>query len=237
MPLVALLLLGQLCTLAAGLQFLRVTSFTSGTYTYTVPSGVVSISVELCGGKGATRNGHSGGYGGRILATHAVNAGTNFITVVAGSASGRVGGSPGGGNGGSKYGGGGGGISYMTVSGATFFAAGGGGGAYYWDGGCCTSNCGSAGGNGGYPSGSSGVKSYCYNDYNGASGGSQTGAGCGTQGCGSYFAGGMAATAVAVAQGTMAAAGRMAAAAAAAGRATIYRPPRLFRPARAVARS
>ncbi len=146
--------------------FAQTTSFTSaGSYTYTVPGGVTSLTVDMAGAQGGSTfsSGALGGKGGRVQATLAVSSGQILYVYVGGtgtngSGSGvRAGGTNGGGNG-FGYGGGGGGMSDIRkVSGAflaaneLLVAAGGGGGGF---------NYGNSGEIGGYGGGTTGGAGY-----------------------------------------------------------------------------
>ncbi len=200
LAILVLILLG--CSGAGNAQ----TYFTSpGTYTYTVPSGVTSITVDMSAGRGGN-NYSAGGYGGRVVCTLSVTP-TQVLYVNVGAAGGDggyysagSGGFNGGGNCTYRFGGGGGGASDIMQSPYTvndrLVVAGGGGGAGYDCGG------GDWGGNGGDLNGQSGAMCYSYynggftgyggNQYSGGSGGYYGGSGGyqGTGGDGSGYGGG-----------------------------------------------
>jgi hypothetical protein len=151
--------------------------FTSqGTATYTVPSGVTSVTVKAWGGGGggggggSTGIGGTGGGGGYATSTYTVTPG-NTLTVYVG----------GGGSGGaysSNAGGGGGGGGYSSVyanSTPIVIAAGGGGG-----GGSRAARAGGAAGAGGGTSGIAGTAGFAGNGDGGGGGTSSTGGSGGT---------------------------------------------------------
>jgi len=153
--------------------------FTSqGTSTFTVPTGVSSITVEMWGAGGgggggaASAAGAAGGGGGYVISTHSVSAGENLTVYVGGGGAG--------GNyssGGNDAGGGGGGGGYSSLyrnSTALAIAAGGGGG-----GGARNANSGGAGGAGG---GTTGVAGTSIATKNGLGGGAGTPTTFGTAG-------------------------------------------------------
>jgi hypothetical protein len=132
-----LLLMEQLPIINAPL----VTNYTTpGTYSWTAPAGVTSITLVMRGGAGGGANLASGGNGGLVSGTLAVTPGVTYTIVsagggVAGGTGLGTGGTGGGGNGGSfgssKASGGGGG-SYFS-NGATLLVAAGGGGGVGWN--------------------------------------------------------------------------------------------------------
>src|SRR5258708_173420 len=144
----------------------QTTTFTTpgGPFTYTVPSGVTAVGIDMAGAQGGTSQSSQGGKGGRVQTTLAVSAGqvlnvyvwgvgTNFQYCIM-----RAGGTNGGGNG-YGYGGGGGGGSDIRVAGTALtnrvlVSGGGGGGGYD----CGTTN-GENGGDGGGATGADGH--YC----------------------------------------------------------------------------
>ena len=174
-------------------------NYTGSVQTYTVPSGVTSLAVDMAGGKGGDYIGYgSGGYGGRVVCTLAVTPGQvlNIYVGQSGQYSFGGGGIPtggdnsgGGANGGAgsySYGGAAGGAAsdIRTLAGATFtelssriiVAAGGGGGAY---------DCGADnGGAGGGLDGGTGLDCGSYNSFNEGGPGSQT-----SGGAAGYFGG------------------------------------------------
>lgn len=165
-----------------------------GTYYWTVPTGVSSISVSLYGGVGGEGNSYGGGlgvggYGGEVTGNIAVSAGTTLTIVVGGNGgaasntTGGGGGYSGGGSGGSwdgttgpygDGGGGGGGCTNLFNGGTLLASAPGGGGG---GGGGLAGN----GGNGGYGGGTSGSSggSGAGSAYGGGGGGGTTGGGGG----------------------------------------------------------
>jgi hypothetical protein len=106
-------------------------SATGSVQTWTVPSGVTSVDVVLCGADGL-RTTAVGGIGAEVTATLAVTPGETLDVVVGGMASGTTGGFNGGGDG-AGLGGGGGGATDIRQGGSTLadrvLVAGGGGGA------------------------------------------------------------------------------------------------------------
>jgi hypothetical protein len=115
-----------------------VNATTPGTYTWTVPAGVTSITVKAYGaqGGGVAEFGQGvGGHGAEVRATVAVTPG-QVITYVVGAkptvATNMLGGSGGGGNGAEAFmgrGAGGGGATYLSVGSTPLVVAGAGGGA------------------------------------------------------------------------------------------------------------
>jgi hypothetical protein len=127
-------------------------SYTGGMQTYTVPSGVTSLTVDAAGGKGGTGSTGTGGNGGRIQTVIAVTPG-QVLNVYVGGAGGNlnnVAGYNGGAIGAGPYPtsiGGGGGASDIRIGGVALsnrvvVAGGGGGGGYNG----CTDNGGAGGG-------------------------------------------------------------------------------------------
>ncbi len=151
---------------------------TQGAGTFTVPSGVTSITVEMWGGGGGgggggnTAAGAAGGGGGYVTSTHTTTPGETLNVY--------VGGGGGGGNfhsGGNDAGGGGGGGGYSSLyrsSTALAIAAGGGGG-----GGARRAVAGGAGGAGG---GTTGLPGGSIATNNGLGGGAGTPSTFGTAG-------------------------------------------------------
>lgn len=145
-------------------------------YTFTVPSGVTSLSVVAIGGGGGNASdagrGGAGGYGGggaQVTSTLAVNPGSVLVVDV-----GRGGdspGSPGGGDGGNG--------SYVGTGGTDLISAGGGGGGGYDGGGAGSAGSagnGGSGGAGGSAAGGPGL------EYGGGGGGAYGKGGAGGKG-------------------------------------------------------
>ena len=113
-------------------------SYTGSQQTFTVPSGITSITVDMTGGSGGYYGSNTSYYGkgGRVQATLTVTAGATLYIYVGGSASGVTGGYNGGGTttstGSSWLGSGGGGASDIRSGGTALtnriIVAGGGGG-------------------------------------------------------------------------------------------------------------
>lgn len=111
----------------------------SGTgYTWAVPAGVTSITVDAYGAQGGmAESGYNGAWGGHVQATLAVTPGEALSITVAGqgqigsSGIGGTGGIGGGGHGGNGHvaGGGGGGASWLRRVGSILISVGGGGGS------------------------------------------------------------------------------------------------------------
>jgi hypothetical protein len=105
-------------------SIISVTTYTSGTNTYTVPSGASKVYVQLIGGGGGSAGYcESGGAGGYAEGVYSISAGTN-VTVTVGGGGGGVGYYAGAGSGGtSSFGsycsatGGGGANTYITHGG------------------------------------------------------------------------------------------------------------------------
>ena len=117
--------LGTSCTVTMG----------PGTYTWTVPTGVTSVRLEVDGAQGGAYGGTSGGRGGEALGSVSVSGGTILNVVVGAAADGVDAGAGGGGAPGiASYplgpgaGGGGGGSFVFDSAGAALLVAGGGGG-------------------------------------------------------------------------------------------------------------
>jgi hypothetical protein len=106
-----------------------VTYLTPGTYSWTVPSGVTSITITLNGaGGGSVSGGSSGGAGGIVTGTYTVYSGYTYTIIVGGTGTyGGTGGSSGGGYG-YNGGAGGGGYTAFAYSGTNIVIVGGGGG-------------------------------------------------------------------------------------------------------------
>ena len=125
----------QITVAVSGLQTF---SYTGSQQTFTVPSGVTSISVDMTGGSGGyyQSNTTSYGKGGRVQATLTVISGSTLFIYVGGSGSGVTGGYNGGGTttptGSNWRGSGGGGASDIRSGGTALtdriIVAGGGGG-------------------------------------------------------------------------------------------------------------
>lgn len=102
-------------------------SFGPGTNTFTVPSGVTSVTVDVFGAEGGAVGSTAGGKGGRVQGTLPV-VGGQVLTIVVGSKAGGSGlggtGSGAGGNGAN-----GGARSTISLGGSLKFVGGGGGGA------------------------------------------------------------------------------------------------------------
>jgi hypothetical protein len=157
-------------------------SYTGGTQTWTVPSGVTSIQIDS---RGAEGGGTYGGFGARVVVTVPVTPGQVLAVMVGGAPTPHTysAGYNGGGAGNtysSTQSGGGGGASDVRTSSALsdrIVVAGGGGGA----GGLATSTDG-GGGSGGTSTGQTGDAGVCID--NPGTGGTQTAGGAG--GTGSY---------------------------------------------------
>jgi hypothetical protein len=192
---------------------------TAGTYQFTVPAGVTSLTVRAWGAGAGSSGGssaYSGGGGGYVKGTISVRPGDDFVVIVGGGGGGAggtyypawpitggAGGYAGGGKGGDKASGtasgaGGGGFSGIFISGTTspILLAGGGGGHSIYSGGPAGGTSGTAGG--GYTRSGGGTQvaggsSPCH-----AGSAFQGGAGCnavsgrwaGGGGGGGYFGGG-----------------------------------------------
>ena len=153
--------------------------FTSqGTGTYTVPTGVTSITVKMWGGGGggggggSTGTGGAGGGGGYSTTTLTVTPGETLDVYVGGGGSGGAYSS-----GGNDAGGGGGGGGYSSLyrsSTLLLLAAGGGGG-----GGARQARAGGDGGAGGGTTGVAGSNGYTSTNGGGGGGGTQTTGGAG----------------------------------------------------------
>jgi adhesin/invasin len=105
-------------------------SYTGAEESWTVPEGIVSLTIAAAGASGAT-SGAAGGSGAIVRASFEVEGGETLAVRVAGAASGSTGGWNGGGS--APGGGGGGGMSDVFLSGTRtldnlLVAAGGGGG-------------------------------------------------------------------------------------------------------------
>ena len=74
-------------------------NYTGGAQTFTVPAGVVSITILATGAGGGAGSGAGGGLGGRTTATFSVTPGTPLIVNVGGAGLGTSGGFNGGGQG------------------------------------------------------------------------------------------------------------------------------------------
>jgi len=98
-----------------------------GTYSWTVPSGVTSITITLNGAGGGSVAGY-GGKGGNVTGTYSVGASYTYTIIVGGTGTyGGTGGSSGGGTG-YNGGAGGGGYTAFAYSGTNIVIVGGGGG-------------------------------------------------------------------------------------------------------------
>jgi hypothetical protein len=176
-------------TVTSSANYSQAFNYTGGAQTWTVPTGIISINVDVKGAQGASGQSGVGGLGGRVQATLAVTPGETLSITVGGSS-----GWPGGGAQGSVacgyWGGNGGG--YTKIAGGTNSAiAGGGGGGTY--GGYLN------GGDGGYPNGTDGVGNPIPTPGSipGGGGGTQSAGGIGYQiyaGYGSFGQGGYGGT-------------------------------------------
>ena len=150
-------------------------NYTGSAQTYTVPTCVNSISVDVKGAGGTNSSTSNGGNGGRVQATIAVTPGEVLNIYVGQKSSSLSGGWNGGGNGG----GGGGGASDIRRGGSALsnriIVAGGGGGA-----GICTLND-NEGGRGGGLTGTDGWDCGVQGGTNAGKGGTQTTGGAGLQ--------------------------------------------------------
>eukprot|EP01038_Epipyxis_sp_PR26KG_P008580 gene8580-11593_t len=158
-------------------------SYTGSSQSFTVPSGVTSLIVDIRGGRGGNADSTYGGHGGCVQTTLAVTSGS-VLTVVIGAAgtdsdvSSSSGDSVsntygGGGSQGSLYGTQGGGASYIKLvsSSAILVVAGGGGGSF--------SPCSSSGGQGGGLVGGSGGSTCVGSSFTAANSGSSSSGGSG----------------------------------------------------------
>ncbi|MEY2417381.1 MAG: hypothetical protein QOG90_61 [Actinomycetota bacterium] len=140
--------------------------FPLGFTSYTVPSGVTSITFDVYGGQGGPPSvstyGGVGGLGGHTGGTLAVSPGDKFDVYVGAGATGRSGAEYGGDQGGQngcqcppRDGGGGGGASFVFSDGSSvpLFVAGGGGGAAPGGSGGAGGGGNDSGGNGSVPTG------------------------------------------------------------------------------------
>ena len=149
-----------------------------GPYTYTVPMGTSSLTIDMAGAQGANFGASHGGMGGRVQATLAVSGGEVVYIYVGGTGSGTTGGANGGGNG-YGSGAGGGGASDIRIGGTALsnrvLAAAGGGGAGF--------DCGTLGseygGCGGGLTGSTGADCGAVSTCKAGAGGTQTAGGTG----------------------------------------------------------
>jgi hypothetical protein len=139
----------------------------TGSGSWTVPTGVTSVQVELWGGGGAGGGYVGGGAGAYVKETSlSVTPGSTITYVVASGGTGANGGTAAGGTGyqsggtgwtGYGSGGGGGGSSAVVVNGTTYIASGGGGSGYGGPGMPASGNSGGAGGVQGGGGGGSGT--------------------------------------------------------------------------------
>ena len=150
-------------------------SYTGSNQTFTIPTGLSLITVDIKGGAGGSQgNSGAGGSSGRTQGTRTVSSGQSYIIIVGEKGKLSSGSSFGGGgsyNAGNGNGAGGGGLSGIFLTSYTHgnsvaIAGGGGGGAY----------SGASGGSGGGANGNNGS--------HGAAGGSQSGGGSGQGGGG-----------------------------------------------------
>ncbi len=118
-----------LCGAGANAQTVTTYSFTGNVQTFTVPSCVTVMTVDIRGAEGAVSplSANNGGRGGRVVAEYNVTAGQVFYIYVGGAN-----GYNGGGTGNGQYGGVGGGASDIRINGTALanreLVAGGGGG-------------------------------------------------------------------------------------------------------------
>lgn len=99
---------------------------TPGTYTWTVPSGVSTITVEANGAAGEDSGGGSGGHGGRIVTEYSVSSSDTINILVEGVGDGGAGGASTKNSGSAPAGGG---LAKVEHGDGTIIAVGGGGGA------------------------------------------------------------------------------------------------------------
>ncbi len=174
---------GKTCATVSSSTAVNQTYSTPGSYTWTVPAGVTSVTVTAYGAQGgAATNGSIGGYGGSATGTLAVTPGQTLYIYVGGQGvNGGAGGYNGGGSG-STSSAGGGGASDVRQGGSALanrkIVAAGGGGA--------GNNCGSADEDGGFGGGSTGGTGWqcaAQTSYVGV-GGTQTGGGASLGGIG-----------------------------------------------------
>ncbi len=163
-------------------------SYTGAPQSFMVPFGVSTVTVAATGAGGG---GYAVGFGASVTATFPATAGATWTVQVGGAGTiGTFGGPPGGAGG---YGGGGAGGAATPGGGATVYSGGGGGGAssvtassllLVAGGGGGGNECGysgSAGANGGYPTGGTGTVGGCTSvaGAGGGAGGTQLAAGSG----------------------------------------------------------
>lgn len=204
-----LIILGSMFVKLAAQPTTLTFSYTGGPQTFTVPSCVSIMTLDVKGGAGANAqdvypNNSTGGLGGRAVGVYTTTPGTVLNIYVGGAGTtGGVGGYNGGGAGGLSsagsgcqggYAGGGGGASDIRVGGVALtnriIVAGGGGGAGrdYCNGTCVPCGCGGSGGAGGGTVGVNGVAanncgySYPGTGVNYGSAGTQTAGGLGGPG-------------------------------------------------------
>lgn len=162
---------------------------TGSEQTWTVPAGVTSVDVTLCGAQGASNDGTRGGLGAQVDAVLAVTPGEQLVITVGGAGSGANGGFNGGGDGGPTNGVGGGGATDVRQGGTALsdrvLVAGGGGGTGPSD----ISPSPNGGGDGGAP-GLDGNSPPNAGLGGGAGSGGAGGTGTGTGGAGSLGLGG-----------------------------------------------
>src|SRR5690349_7417783 len=110
-----LFLLASLRSVCGASSTLTLTTVTTTLQSYTVPTGVDTMYVDMCGARGGSMNTFSyGGNGARVQATFSVTPGTVYNYFIGGRAADTTtptGGLNGGGNGGTTYGHGGGGAT------------------------------------------------------------------------------------------------------------------------------
>jgi len=179
-------------------------SYTGSNQTFTVPTGVTLITLDIKGaGGGSQGNSGAGGTGGRTQGTRTVSAGQSYIVIVGERGKTTSSGSSFGGGGsytsGNGNGGGGGGLSGIFLTSFTHgnsvaIAGGGGGGSY--GGATGGAGGGSSGGSGSNSGGGGGTQSSGGSGAGGAGsgsalqGGSASGNGNGASGGGGYYGGG-----------------------------------------------
>ncbi len=173
---IGILLSGSLCA-----QVVTTFNYTGAQQSYTVPSCVSSITIDISGAQGGGDASNPGGLGGRVVATIPVSAGQTFYVYV-GSNPGNTnpGGYNGGGNGaGSGLGAGGGGASDVRFGGTAVtdrIIVGGGGGGSSSNGG---QSLGGAGGGMTGASGTLGGNPWACSQLTVATGGTQSAGGLG----------------------------------------------------------
>jgi hypothetical protein len=183
-------------TLATSPSNTNVFTYTSGNQTFTVPSGITSITVKMWGGGGGGgyhngwNGGFSGGGGGYTQGTIAVSSGQVLTVMVGGGGLGSTsgstlysygGGAPGCTGGDCAYSGQGGGRSAIIYSGADIMTAGGGGGGGSSRGQTMTQYGGAGGGLVGQDGTSNGASNSSVYSFGFGMGGGQNNGGLGAQ--------------------------------------------------------